>query len=127
MCVTLLVLVLHLLLVRMGLSLFAYSLCMALVLLNPYALRPYAIAPGMLTDLVFVLGLALSLLGLRTWRTGLVALGAATSILGRQTELLVLPALAVVIMLGTSRSLRTYEQEPFSDAVTALPCCRSRD
>jgi diguanylate cyclase (GGDEF)-like protein len=33
----------------------------------------------------------------------------------------VIAALAVVIVLGTGRSLRSYEQEPFSDVVTSLP------
>ncbi|MDP8927704.1 MAG: hypothetical protein M3O70_03765 [Actinomycetota bacterium] len=57
-CLALILLLMHVLLSRLRLSLFAYGLCAALVILNAFALRPYAIVPGMVQDLVFILGLA---------------------------------------------------------------------
>lgn len=108
-CLALILLVVHLLLSRLRLSTFAYGLCAALIILNPFALRPYAIVPGMVQDLVFVLGLAVLLFGLVEGRLGLLFLGGIVAVLGRQTALFVAPAVGLwVLGVGVWRGRQTW-------------------
>lgn len=69
-------------------------LCLAVVALNPYALRYYGLAPAYLVDLALELGVAVALLGLLTRRLPLVLAGALLGVLSRQTMLPLLPVLA---------------------------------
>jgi hypothetical protein len=78
-------------------------LCLALVVLNPYALRYYAIAPAYLADAVFQAGLVVALLGMTTRRRALVLVGVLVAALARQTIVIVVPVLAVWLLLQSRR------------------------
>jgi hypothetical protein len=98
-CLGALVLAMHRILAGLRLSLPAYALSVALLILNPYALRPYAKQPGALQDLVFVLGVAMLLQGLLRRRLPAVLLGLALAVAGRQSALPV-AAVAALWMLA---------------------------
>lgn len=91
---------LHLTLGRLRAGRGAYSLAMGLLVANAYAFRYYAIAPGVLADLVFVAGLAWALYGLVARRFWVVALASVAAAIGRETLLPLLPALLAWIWLG---------------------------
>src|SRR6202012_3791699 len=63
----------------------AFAVCMALLVLNTYSLRYYLLAVGYVTDLGFVLALAAGLLCLRAGRLGRSIACLAIATLGRQT------------------------------------------
>ena len=73
---------------------------LAVLLLNAYAFRYYVMAPGMLADLVFVVGLATSVHGVFTRRNGMLFVGAVLAACSRQTAMLALPVLAVWSILA---------------------------
>jgi hypothetical protein len=80
-------LALHLALGRARVSTPAYAVCMAVLILNTYALRYYLIASGSIEDLSFVLMLSVALGGMasRRFPIALIALGLAS--FTRQTAL----------------------------------------
>ncbi|MBI3542773.1 MAG: hypothetical protein HY075_05800 [Deltaproteobacteria bacterium] len=78
----------------------AYWLCMAAFLLNPYALRFYALAFGMVQDLTFLVGSLVLLLGLRSGRLATVVAGAAIASIGRQTAVMLMPGLGLWMFYG---------------------------
>jgi hypothetical protein len=77
---------------------------MALLIFNPYTFRYYLTVPAMVNDMVFVAGLALTLLGLvrGAERQGfsIILLGSIIAIAGRQNALVYLPALAAWMLWG---------------------------
>ena len=74
-----------------GISAPITALLLSSILLNPYAFRYYLLALPMFTDLIFVLGLAVIVLGLFRDRFWLVMTGLLVAVLGRNTVLLILP------------------------------------
>jgi hypothetical protein len=94
--VTALLVVLHLLLRYMSLP--VYALLAGIVVLSPYAFRPYLASAWNLQDLVFVLGTAVCLLGLLHRRSALVLLGLAVAICGRQSALPLAPVAALWVL-----------------------------
>ena len=96
--VTALLVVLHLLLRSMSLP--VYALSAGIVVLSPYAFRPYLASAWNQQDLVFVLGTAVSLLGLLHRRSALVLLGLAVAICGRQSALPLAPVAALWVLAG---------------------------
>jgi hypothetical protein len=92
-------LVLAELLIRIGLSLPAAIVCMAVLILNAYALRPYLLAPGGVVDLVFVLGTAIAVRGLVLRSPASLLGGLVLASVARQTALppAAVAALAVAI------------------------------
>lgn len=77
-----------------------YALGLAVSVLNPYLLRGSATAMGTVQDVVFVLGVAVCVMGLLRVRPALVVAGLAIAILGRQTAVLVAFAAAMWMALG---------------------------
>ncbi len=77
-----------------------YALAMALLIFNPYMFRYYLAVPAMVNDVVFVAGLALTLLGLVRGGFGMVLAGGLLAIAGRQNALVFLPALGLWMVLG---------------------------
>jgi hypothetical protein len=76
------------------------ALVLAAFIAGPYASpRETLVAPGLLQDEVFVLGLALLVLGLVRTRFPVVLAGALVALAGRQTALLVLPVAALWILV----------------------------
>ena len=77
---------------------------MALLIFNPYTFRYYLTVPAMVNDIVFVAGLALTLLGLvrGAERQGfwIILAGSIIAIAGRQNALVYLPALAAWMLWG---------------------------
>lgn len=96
-CSLLLVLFLCVLLQHLQLSTSAFYVLLALFVLNPYALRYYLLAPGMLSDLIFLLGSALVVFGMVKHRGTFWCLGFALAGMGRQTVVLLMPAFALWI------------------------------
>src|SRR6266581_704856 len=88
----------------------AYRLCLALFLTNPYALRYYAIVPGMLQDLVFVFGTAVVWLGLVRTSGSLVVAGTLVAALGRQTAVMLVPAIGAWMFWSTAWRARSARE-----------------
>jgi len=86
-------------LVRLGVTGWALRLCLALAVLNPYALPYYALVPGYLSDVVFQLGLAVALLGALSRRSWTLVVGVVVAVLARQTIIVVAPILAVWLLV----------------------------
>ena len=85
---------------RLRLGVPATLLCVGLFALNPYALRGYAIVPEPAAP-AFVAGIAIVMWSLVARRFAGVLAGAVVSILGRQTAILAMPAVAVWLYAGT--------------------------
>jgi hypothetical protein len=92
--------ILHRILVTLGLEGHAYLLCMSLALFNPYVVRYYLAVPGMLADLIFVVGMGIAALGLLRGGFAAVAIGLTIAALGRQTALLTFPGFTLWFFLG---------------------------
>lgn len=97
-------------LMRLGVGTGVAALALAVLVLNPYALRFYGLGPGYLADLLFDLGLAALLLGLVARRLPLVVAGLAAGILARQTMLLIAPVAAAWIALAPAWRARLASQ-----------------
>lgn len=93
------VLVARLCLLRLGLAGWPLRLCLALAVLNPYALRYYMLVPGYLSDVVFQLGLAVALLGVLSRRFSTLLVGLVLAVLARQTIVAVAPVLALWLLV----------------------------
>jgi hypothetical protein len=85
---------------RIGASGATVLVSLAVVALNPYALRYYGLAPAYLVDLVLDLGLALVLLGMVRRLPALVIAGLLIGTLARQTMLPVAPVVALWMALA---------------------------
>jgi general stress protein CsbA len=99
-CCILIVLVAFRILTGLGLSSASSQLCIAVFMLNAYMFRLYAILPGMLQDLLFVLAVAVVLLALIQRRLWLACLGSVLAVLARQSALPLALATAVWILMG---------------------------
>ena len=99
-CLLAILLVMHRVLVDLGLDPGSYCLCLGVVAASAYPMRYLLAAPGMLSDAVFVLGLAVVALGVVRHTHGLVAGGVALAALGRQTAVPLALAAAIVLLLG---------------------------
>lgn len=75
------------------------ALVVALLCLDPYSFRYYVMSPGMVADLVFVSGLAMSVLALLRRRPGLLLIGAVIASAARQTALVAFPVMALWMLL----------------------------
>ncbi len=69
-----------------------YCLCMALLIFNPYVFRSYLTSPGMITDLLFLFGTSVIILGLIRNNRFILAVGCITAVLARQTTVVFIPA-----------------------------------
>jgi hypothetical protein len=106
----------HRILTVLTLSDAQYTLCMALFVVNPYTFRYYLAVPAMVGDMVFVLGLALVLLGLLQTRLLVLLLGGLVAVLGRQNAIVFLPAVLVWLWLGEG----WREQKPTSRIIACV-------
>lgn len=80
------------------------AVMLSMLVLNPWALRQYLTFPEMVTDLTFVLGLALVLHGLVLARVSSLLIGQLVASLGRQNGLLLLPVVLWWLWRGESAS-----------------------
>lgn len=92
----------------------------ALFVLNPYPLRPYLLQPETLQDLVFVLGVGVCLLGLRTRSPAAVLTGLVIAVLGRQTAILVAPVAAAWLLLDPRQRAAVDGRRPWAAAIAAV-------
>jgi hypothetical protein len=79
---------------------YVYILCTALLLLNPYMFRFYLTLPGMISDLLFHVGVAVMLLGLLNGQPAIVFAALILAAVARQTALLLLPGVLLWVNLG---------------------------
>lgn len=79
---------------RIGVTLPIFATCMAAFVLNTYSLRYYGLAPAEIADLLFALGVLISILGVIEQRLELILAGVAWGTLARQSEVPVAIALA---------------------------------
>ena len=107
-------LVLAELLMRIGLSLQAAIVCMAVFILNAYALRPYLLAPGGVDDLAFVFGATIAVRGLVLRSPASLLGGLMLATVGRQTAL---PPAAVAAVAVAFRSGLASAPGALADAV----------
>ena len=99
-CIFASILFVHKSLVSLWLSTWNYTVCMSLFILNPFTLRYYMIAPGMLPDIMFVTGLAIILFGLIGRHFRSVLIGTLIAALGRQTAAVLIPGLVLWLYAG---------------------------
>lgn len=92
---------------RLGVQSWALVSCVALMMLNPYAMRYYTLAPAYVADLVFQLGLGLAFLGLLARRPGPIVLGVVLGTVSRQTMLVAAPLLALWYLLESQHDRRS--------------------
>jgi hypothetical protein len=78
----------------------ARALLLVLALLNPYILRYYLLARGMIPDLQFLIGETLVVFALWEARIAVLLAGALLAALSRQTAVLLVPAMALWPLLG---------------------------
>lgn len=76
-----------------------------LLALSAFSFRLYIFVPGLLADLVYVLGLTVALKGCIGRRYSLIVLGMLVATTGKQLSLLVLPGLALYIYVVWGRLL----------------------
>jgi len=98
------------------------TLCMSLLILNPYMFRLYLAIPALLDDLVFVLGLSLLVYGLLQGRLGTAVIAALVASLGKQTSLFVLPVVAIWILFGPPWSRLSLARRTSSFLLIAVVC-----
>lgn len=84
---------------RLGLDPASYIFAYGVFILNPYSIRYYLITPGMISDLVFVLGLAVTLYGFLSEKFTFFFFGALLALIGRQTAMVFVPAIVVWILI----------------------------
>lgn len=90
----------HATLSRLGLDTRAHALALGALAASAYPLHYLLAAPGMVSDGVFVLGLALTLLGFVRGSFALVLVGLLVGVLGRQTGVPVVAAAAVWVAVA---------------------------
>lgn len=98
----------RLILVRTGATGWIRSLGLALAVLNPYALRYYALVPGYLSDVIFQFGLALAILGMVSRKAVTLVVGVVIAVVARQTIVVVAPVLAVWFLIEGRDELRRW-------------------
>ncbi len=98
----------RLILIRLGATQWVLCLGLCLAVLNPYALRYYALVPGYLCDVVFQFGLALAILGTVSRKAAVLVVGVIVAALARQTIVVVAPILAVWLLLEGRREPRRW-------------------
>ena len=89
-------------------------------LLNPYALRFYLILPPMISDLVFVLGIALLLQGFASRRFTLVLVGVVVGAIGRQNMLLLIPGVIAGLFFSQAFNNRNLTTRSLFAALTLM-------
>lgn len=115
-------LVLGELLVRTGLSLQGAIVCMAVLILNVYAFRPYLLAPGSVDDLAFVFGATIAVRGLVLRSPASLLGGLLVATAGRQTALPPAAVAAVAVALDPVWRQRLGSWRlPFAAATIGLP------
>lgn len=118
--VALLVLAAQRVIASVGIGGAAAGIALAAFLLNPWStLRDVIVLPGSVQDTLFVLGLAVALLGLLRVKPLMLAGGIAVALVGRQTALLVALAALLWIAWGPGWHERGRERRA-RDAVTVL-------
>jgi hypothetical protein len=117
-CVALAVLAVHRALATLGLGGRGHALALGSFAASAYPVHYLLAAPGMLSDAVFVLGLAVLLLGFVQGRLWVAVAGIALAVLGRQTALpLALAAAAWAAFLPAWR----HERRLAAAAFVAVP------
>ncbi len=101
-CSILIALLLLRFLTELGLNQWSRNLLFGAFVCNPYAFRYYWIAPTMIADLVFVLGLGGIIWGLHSGRFLPVFLSGIVAMLGRQNALLIIPGVMVWMFFASS-------------------------
>lgn len=79
-------------------------LILLLFLFSAYTFRLYVFVPGLFADLVYLLGVAIALLGCRRQKIFLVIIGLVVATLGKQFSILVLPGILVYIFAVWGKS-----------------------
>jgi hypothetical protein len=97
-----------------------YAVCMALVIFNPYVIRQYLLAPGMITDLMFFFGTAVIISGLIRKSIFMLVSGSIVAILARQTALVFIPGFFVWIFISGNFSDRSLKNKIFNFTVISV-------
>jgi hypothetical protein len=113
-------LLLHVLLAGIGLSAAAHAVCLGIALAGAYPFRYWLAAPGMVSDAVFGLGLAIVLLGLQRRRTSWIVTGLVVGTVARQTALPAALALAAVLLVPATSFLASRRDRLAAAAAVAL-------
>ena len=105
----------YLLFEHLGVS--EFTICTALLVLNPFSLRPYLQQTEILQDVFFVLGLGICLFGLQKHSARVLITGLVVAVLGRQTAILVAPASAIWILCDPRWQLGAGRRRPWPTAL----------
>ena len=115
-------LVLAELLVRMGLSLQAAIICMAVFILDAYSLRPYLLAPGSVDDLALVFGTTIAVRGLVLRSPSSLLIGLILATVARQTALPPAAVAAVAVAIDPAWRRRLGRRQlPFAAITIGIP------
>lgn len=110
-CVLAILLSLRSLLESLGLARRWRFLFLGLFILNPYTLRYYWVVPGMLADLVFVLGLTILLHGLQRVSDRSIYAGILVASIARQNVLVLLPGIFTWVLFSDAWAIKRPRQK----------------
>jgi hypothetical protein len=99
-CVGAILAIAHLAIREQWLPVREHALALGVLAASAYPLHYLLAAPGMVTDGVFVLGLALTLLGFARASLALIVVGLVIAVLGRQTAVPVMAAAALWLLVA---------------------------
>ncbi len=108
-------------LLKLGVRGWSLRVCISLVVLNPYAIRFYALAPGYVADVIFQVGLAASVLAIVSRRYGLLLAGVSIAVLARQTILPAAVILALWMLIDGRRRPGAGTRLALAGALVAVP------
>lgn len=100
-CSLILLWCMHKLLLLFDVSLQNYCLGMSLFIFNPYIFRYHVLVPGLLHELVFLIGVFIVIIGLIEVKLFKIVIGCVLSVLARQTTVLMIPGLILWILFGS--------------------------
>ncbi|OGX23481.1 MAG: hypothetical protein A2Y03_04875 [Omnitrophica WOR_2 bacterium GWF2_38_59] len=100
-CSIILIWYMHKLLLLFDFSLHNYCLGMAFFIFNPYIFRYHALVPGLLHEIIFLIGVLVLIIGLIEGRMTKLITGCVLSVLARQTTVLMVPGLVLWILFGS--------------------------
>jgi hypothetical protein len=119
-CVIATVAALAMLMSRIGVGWPTRAFVLAVIVLNPYALRPSVMVTATVQDAVFVLALTIMLIGLFDRRAAVAAAGLGIAILARQTAILLIPPMALWMWFGTGWRDRRQPARILAAVLSAL-------
>ncbi|MBF0521229.1 MAG: hypothetical protein HQK92_16075 [Nitrospirae bacterium] len=97
-----------------------YALCMAMIIFNPYIFRLYLFSPGMITDLMFLFGTSVVILGLIKDSPLILLTGSVVAILARQTAVVFMPGFFIWLAVSEGFESKKFKNKFFIYALVSV-------